>query len=455
MKAWEGKHVIIMGLARQGLALIRCLARYGAHIVVTDLKSRKQLSEELAEIEDLIEGLYLGVHPASMLDGTDAIFLSGGVPADLPFIQEARKREIRVLNDSQLFLEQVSVPVIGITGSAGKSTTTSLTGHILRQFVREKGYRVHVGGNIGNPLIASLEEIKPGDQVVMELSSFQLEIMARSPQTAALLNISPNHLDRHKTMENYLAAKAQIFAFQELEDWALIGCDDELVRTVKQEITSRLLGFGRSIGDLDGVSFDDKAFFQHWQGKISTICEVGETPLRGEHNLWNAAAAFALCSTREVPVEVMRSALHSFHGLSHRLEEVARIHGVLWVNDSIATTPERASAALRSFTEPLVILAGGRDKGLPWTPFAAAANIQTKEVILFGEAAEIIGNALHEAGCRCKVHIVENLEEAVLTAASSAKPDSVVLLSPGCTSFDAFKDFEERGERFKELVAGL
>lgn len=444
-----------MGLARQGLALIRHLSECGAQILVTDLKSSDQLKDELSAVSGLIDTVSLGSHPFSLLDGADTLFLSGGVPADLPFIQEARSRGIRLLNDSQLFLEQVSVPVIGITGSAGKSTTTSLTGHILRRFAREQGFQVWVGGNIGNPLISDLDEIRQGDLVVMELSSFQLEILTVSPQTAALLNISPNHLDRHKTMENYLAAKARIFAYQEEEDWAVIGCDDDRVRGVQEDIKGHLLGFGRSLEGLDGVSFNGQSFTHHWHGRETNICRVQESPLRGAHNLWNIAAAFTLCATKGVPVDVMREALLDFHGLAHRLEEAGRLHGVLWINDSIATTPLRAAAALDSFSEPIVVLAGGRDKGLSWRPFAEAANNHAEAVILFGEAAEKIAALLKEEDCCCAVHTVGSLEDAVQMAVRTAQPGSVVLLSPGCTSFDAFRDFEERGNRFKELVAAL
>jgi len=455
LKDWKGKHVVIVGLARQGSALIRSLANHGAHVVVTDMKSSEQLAAELAAVAGLTSAVHLGSHPDSLLDGTDAVFLSGGVPADLPLIRDARRRGIPVLNDSQLFLEQVQAPVTGITGSAGKSTTTSLTGHILRRFAEPLGNRVWVGGNIGNPLITNLEEIRSGDEVVMELSSFQLEIMTRSPHTAALLNVSPNHLDRHGTMENYLAAKANIFAFQAAQDWALIGCDDDRVLALKQGLKGQAAGFGRALAGLDGVCIGETRFIQRWQGRETAICPLEETPLRGEHNLWNVAAAFALCTIRGVPVELMRSALHDFRGLAHRLEEVGRKHGMLWINDSIATTPERAAAALRAFTEPLIVLAGGHDKGLSWKVFSDAADNHARQIILFGEAAPVIEAALAAEGCQPGVQVVGRLEDAVEAALEGARDGSVVLLAPGCSSFDAFRDFEARGEKFKELVAAL
>jgi UDP-N-acetylmuramoylalanine--D-glutamate ligase len=389
------------------------------------------------------------------LDGTDAVFLSGGVPADLPFIEEARDRGIRILNDSQLFLENVHVPVLGITGSSGKSTTTSLTGHILSRHLASVGRRVWVGGNLGNPLISDLGRIEDGDLVVMELSSFQLEVMDRSPQIAALLNVTPNHLDRHGTMERYLAAKARILQFQDSSDWAVLGWDDPLVRRLEADVKGKLAGFGRTLNGTDGIFFDDHAFRLRWGGRETQICSLEESPLRGSHNHWNIAAAFALCRIHGVEPEEMVSALRDFRGLPHRLEELGSRRGLVWINDSIATTPERAAAALRSFTEPVVVLAGGHDKGLSWSPFASAAEAHVQKIILFGEAAGTIMEALKQEGCRIPVCMTENLESAVRTAADTAEKDSVVLLSPGCSSFDAYLDFEARGEHFREMVETL
>ncbi len=455
MNNWKGKRVVIIGLARQGRALIHFLAARGADILVTDLKSREQFGPVLQEFSDLPVSLHLGSHPLSLLDGTEAVFLSGGVPADLPFIQAASDRGIRILNDSQLFLENVHVPVIGITGSSGKSTTTSLTGHILSRHLASKGQRAWIGGNLGNPLISDLDRIEDGDLVVMELSSFQLEVMERSPQTAAVLNVTPNHLDRHGTMERYLAAKARILEFQNPNDWAVLGWDDHLVRGLKTKVKGKLVGFGRTLNGTDGIFFDDQAFWLRWNGSETQICSVEKNPLRGRHNHWNIAAAFALCSVHGVEPEEMVSALREFRSLPHRLEELGSRCGLLWINDSIATTPERAAAALRSFSEPLVVLAGGHDKGLSWEPFASAAEMHVKQIILFGEAAGTILEALRHQNCRIPVSVTDNLESAVRIAVDSAEKDSAVLLSPGCSSFDAYSDFEARGNHFRELVETL
>lgn len=453
MKDWQGERVVIMGLARQGRALIDALAGRGAHVVATDIKSREELGGELHRLPESVE-VHAGSHPFSLLEDAGAVFLSGGVPADLPFVLEARRRGIRVLNDSQLFLEEVRAPVIGITGSAGKSTTTSLVGHILSSRTGNGEARVWVGGNIGNPLICDLEQIREGDLVVMELSSFQLEIMESSPETAVMLNITPNHLDRHKTMGAYIAAKARILEFQSESDWAVLGWDDEDIRGLAGRVAGNLAGFGRNLEGVDGVSFDSDVFRLQWEGREAVICRTEESPLRGEHNLWNAAAAFTVCAIHGVEPEAMREALMSFQGLPHRLEEVGRKHGLLWVNDSIATTPERAAAALRSFAEPLAVLVGGKNKGLPWESFVLAANEHAEQVILFGEAAEEILASI-EAECRCGVRKVDSLEEAVRKAAETAKKGRVVLLSPGCSSFDAYADYEERGAHFRELVGSL
>ena len=454
------KRVVVLGLARQGMALARFLVKVGAQVTVSDVRGEEALTEALAELAGLPIRYALGGHPLDLLDNTDLLCLSGGVPTDLPIVKEARKRGIPLSNDAQIFLERCPATVIGITGSSGKTTTTALTGEMCRV----AGLRTWVGGNIGNPLIGDLDEMRPGDWVVMELSSFQLELMTMSPHVAAVLNITPNHLDRHKTMEAYIAAKRNIVAYQKAEDFALLGYDDANARSLALETPGHLLWFSGGAEVEEGAFRTNGTLTLRMGGSDQVICQAAEVRLRGRHNLLNVLAASALAGVAGVPVEVIRQVATAFAGVEHRLEFVREVNGVLWYDDSIATTPERALAALRSFDEPIVLLAGGRDKKLPWDEFAQETLRRVRHLVTFGEAGPMIarivaeqrnGGAEEQGGRLEGITQVQTLEEAVEAAARVAQPGDVVLLSPGGTSFDAFKDFEERGRRFKELVQGL
>jgi UDP-N-acetylmuramoylalanine--D-glutamate ligase len=459
----SGKKAVVLGLARQGTALARYLVAKGADVTVSDLRSEGELADRLGELEPLPIRYELGGHPASLLEGADLLCLSGGVPFDVAIAVEARKKGIRVTNDAELFLERCPAPVIGITGSAGKTTTTAITGEMCR----EAGLRTWVGGNIGNPLIADLEEIEAGDWVVMELSSFQLEVMNLSPHVAAVLNVTPNHLDRHGDMETYLAAKRSIVAHQTSDDYAVLGYDDANARALALDTPAHLLWFS------DRAEVEEGAFATNGDLTLrrieggeevdSTICSRDEIQLRGRHNVLNVLAAAALASLAGAPVEAIGRVARSFTGVEHRLELVRDVRGVRWFDDSIATTPERALAALRSFEEPIVLLAGGRDKKLPWDEFAAEAVRRVRQLVTFGEAGGMIARvateslAAHGEEGRTLEAITETetLEEAVDAAAKVAAPGDVVLLSPGGTSYDAFVDFAARGDAFKELVGAL
>ncbi|MBE9473221.1 MAG: UDP-N-acetylmuramoyl-L-alanine--D-glutamate ligase [Chloroflexi bacterium] len=471
----RNSRVVILGLARQGTALARFLALAGAEVTVSDLQDEVALADYLAELADLPIRYVLGEHPLSLLDKADLLCLSGGVPVDVPIVVEAQRRGILLSNDAQIFLEQCPASVIGITGSAGKTTTTALVGEMCRA----AGLRTWVGGNIGNPLIADLDQIRPGDWVVMELSSFQLEVMTVSPRIAAVLNVTPNHLDRHKTMEAYTAAKRNIVAHQRPEEFALLGYDDANARALALETAAHLLWFSggaevdegafRTNGELtlrlgDALSPRRPELVEESKGSVDrVICQASEVRLRGRHNLLNVLAASALAGLAGVPVEAMRQVATTFTGVEHRLELVRELNGVCWYDDSIATAPERSLAALRSFEEPIVLLAGGRDKKLPWGEFADETVRRVRHLVTFGEAGPMIARVVQNSQFAIRnsqfrlegITQVGTMEEAVAVAARLARPDEVVLLSPGGTSFDAFRDFAERGDKFKELVRGL
>jgi UDP-N-acetylmuramoylalanine--D-glutamate ligase len=462
---WQGRNVVVVGAARQGLALARYLVRHNARVRMNDRRSPEQLQtaqQDLADLGDQVQWT-LGGHPLSLLENCDLLCLSGGVPLDLPLVSAARAAGIPLSNDSQIFLEAAPCQVIGITGSAGKTTTTSLVGEIARR--AERTGKLWVGGNIGLPLISQVDEMRPPDLAVMELSSFQLEIMTHAPRIAAILNITPNHLDRHKTMEAYTAAKARILTYQDAQSWAVLSRDDPGAWELKDEARGQLLSFGVHAPDPMPAGFAG-TFMQDGMivlqpphgGKPLPVLPSREIPLRGEHNLLNALAACAIAAAADLPVTAMQAGVQGFRGVAHRLEWIRQWGGANWYNDSIATAPERVMAAIRSFEEPLVLLAGGRDKDLPWQDFAKLVCERVDHLIVFGEAADTIAQAVEAARgqpARPSVTRCDSLKQAVQAAANQVEPGDVVLLSPGGTSFDEFIDFEERGACFAHWVKQL
>jgi UDP-N-acetylmuramoylalanine--D-glutamate ligase len=454
---WNGKRVLILGAARQGLALARWLSLHGAQVTLSDMRSADELRVARESLAEYQIDWALGGHPLELLDSTDVLCLSGGVPLTLPIVAEAMKRGIPLSNDSQIFMEVVPCKTIGITGSAGKTTTTTLVGQMAKNAYGAKAY---IGGNIGDPLINYVDNMQTDDVAILEISSFQLDQMTISPNVAAILNITPNHLDRHGTMEAYTTAKARILDFQSKEDVAVLGRDDKGAWSLRNKVRGKLYTFSLDELEegLDGTYLkDDLLNLRDGDAYLPLILRE-KILLRGEHNVANALAAFAIGHASGFPLDAMLEAVEDFHGVSHRLELVRELNGVRWYNDSTASTPERSQAAIHAFDEPIVLLLGGRDKNLPWEELMRLVNERVKHVVLFGEAAEKIqktADSLRLRKDRFTFARADHLHEAVLKAAELAKPGDVVLLSPGGTSFDEFKDFAERGERFREWVQEL
>lgn len=453
-----GKRVVILGLARQGTALARWLCSVGAKVIVSDLRAEAELADVLADLKDLPITTVLGEHPAYLLTSADLVCLSGGVPVDAPIVQEAVQRGLPLSNDAQLFLERCPCHVVGITGSAGKTTTTALVGQMLEA----DGRLPWVGGNIGNPLIADLPYMKPADIAVMELSSFQLEIMTASPHVAAVLNITPNHLDRHQTMDVYVEAKARILDNQLAGDIAVLGRDDAHAYDLRHRAQFEIAYFSSKIPvDVGAWLVGDRLVCRpQFTLPMDTVCTVAEVPLRGAHNVLNVLAACAIAGAAGASTRAMRQAILAFQPVPHRLEVVREWMGITFVNDSIATAPERVIAALQAYEgESLVLLLGGRDKKLPWGDLLKLAVRQCHAIITFGEAGRMIAEqAAAERivqGTDTRVEQASALDDAVGLAAQLAGEGDAVLLSPGCTSYDAYYDFEERGEAFRRIVNSL
>jgi UDP-N-acetylmuramoylalanine--D-glutamate ligase len=471
---WKDERVLIIGAARQGTALARFVSSRGGQVVINDRASEETLEgaqKSLAGLKNIT--WVLGEHPLAILDEVSVVCVSGGIPLEIPIVVEAFERGLPVTNDSQIFLEEVPCPVIGITGSAGKTTTTAMVGQIVQEAFNRQNAVVHshngrvaerrawVGGNIGNPLISQVDEMSPDDLAVMELSSFQLEIMTFAPQIAVLLNLTPNHLDRHKTMAAYTAAKSRILINQNQSDIAVLGHDDPGAWDLAGLVKGELFSFGldpRTDGGPGAYLCGDDICVRSRSGEQSTVLPVASIQLRGAHNLLNVIGAVAIAFSVSISAEAIHTGVRSFAALPHRLEFVRQWGGGAWYNDSIATAPERALAAVRSFSEPLILLIGGRDKDLPWDAFLEVVKNRVDHLVVFGEAGEKIAPRLDALQLDQKLHSIDqvpNLEQAVLAASRRVKPGDVVLLSPGGTSFDEFKDFEERGEVFKQWVMEL
>jgi UDP-N-acetylmuramoylalanine--D-glutamate ligase len=493
-QVFAGSKVVILGLARQGTALARFFVSVGARVVVSDLAPPEKLQAERIALGDLPVELELGQHPLSLLDDCALLCLSGGVPPQSPLVRTAIARGIPLSNDSLLTLQLARLldlgPTVAITGSSGKTTTTTLVGKMLAA----AGQDVHVGGNIGVPLLDRIHSLPPNAPLVLELSSFQLELFDPAlawgplddlgPDVAAILNITPNHLDRHPDMAAYADAKFNLLRHMRPGGRVIVNLDDPVtaqlappeLRPRRKRLPAewqldRLVEEMRDLIVARGaelIPFSQQQWLDHgaWLEGDTLYCQgepVAERSailLRGDHNLSNTLAACAISHAAGAPASAMREAATRFTGVPHRLEIAAEHDGVTWINDSIATSPERAIAGIRSFKpgeQTLVLLAGGKDKNLPWDAFANEALARVSFLIGFGQSGPMIVNIVQERARFSQQQapncaVVQRLDEAVELAARVAGPNTVVLLSPGGTSFDAYKDFEARGEHFRTLV---
>ena len=436
-----GQRALVIGLAREGLDLTRFLLTHGASVTVTDQKTLDQLAEPVREL-GAGPTYRLGGHSLADLTGIDVVYASPGVAPDHMLLVEARARRIRISSLVELFFALCPAPILGITGSAGKSTTTALEGEIFRAAGRD----VFVGGNIGRPLLGELEHMHPSSWVVMELSSFQLEPLRISPHIALVTNVTPNHLDRHPSMEAYWEAKGQILAHQGPIDWAILNADDAWSQRYRP--LGRVLRFSLE-GTVEGAYLAGDRLMLLGE----PLLKVDEVPLRGRHNLANVLAACAAAHAAGIERPAMVAAVRAFQGVPHRLQSVGERAGVRYVDDSIATAPERSMAALAAFDEPVVLIAGGRDKHLPMQDWAKLIVRRCRHVVLLGEMSDLVERAILEADPDyLGLSRASSMDEAVRQASRAARSGDVVLLSPGGTSYDQYRDFEERGRDFARAV---
>jgi len=442
-----GRRVTVVGLAKSGIAAARLLAAAGASVRGTDAKPVASLGAEVVALG--AAGVRLIDGPAAF-DGADLVVVSPGVPIDGEQLAPARARLIPVIGELELAWRAMEAETIAITGTNGKTTTTALTGALLAGEPRP----VFVGGNIGTPLAARALDFPAGGLVVAEVSSFQLEtIEAFQPRVAAVLNVTPDHLDRHRTFARYLDAKARIFMNQTEHDCAVLNADDDATRGLASRTRAHVVWFSRQRTLDHGVFVHDGWLVARLNGHVDRICPLAEIQLRGAHNVENVLAATACALWTGIGIDAIRRAVARFRAVAHRIEFVRDIAGVAFYNDSKGTNVASTIKALESFEERIVLIAGGKGKGQDFTPLADAARGRVVHAVVIGEDGGRIAAALTGAGIA--VSAAQSMPAAIDAARSAARTGDVVLLSPACASFDMFNNYEHRGDVFKKLVEEL
>jgi UDP-N-acetylmuramoylalanine--D-glutamate ligase len=459
----EGKKVLVVGVARSGVAAARLLARHGAMVIANDIKPESELARESRELRALGVLLSLGAHPESLFENADLVVLSPGVPADLAQIEIARSRGVEIISEPELAGRFLRGRMIGVTGSNGKTTTTTLVGELMRA----AGAEVIVGGNIGTPLTSLVEKSSEEAWTVAELSSFQLEMIdSLRVHVAAVTNITPDHLDRHGSLENYVRAKHRIFLNQTGEDWAVLNGDDREIADMVARLglpSKRVYFCARGRKCVNGAAAD--IFVEGgsvWTTMVTDdrkaieAIPVAEIPLRGMHNVENVmtalASVFCARETRADDMEALREAIRRFKGVEHRIEFVAEVNGVKFYNDSKATNVDSTAKALEAFDRGVILILGGKDKGSDYTSLAPLIGERVKQIVLIGAASDKIAGQLEGVG---PMERATSMADAVSKSMEAAAAGDTVLLAPACASFDMFDNYEHRGRAFKEEVYKL
>ena len=452
LSSLRGKTAAVLGIGVSNTPLIELLCRSGVQVIACDKKSREDLGERAKQLEALGAHLQLG---EGYLDDlrADVVFRTPGMRPDVPALLEAKARGSIVTSEMEIFFEVCPCTIIGVTGSDGKTTTTS----IIAEMLRAAGKTVYLGGNIGHPLLCDAEKMQPEDFAVVELSSFQLLDMKRSPHIAVMTNLAPNHLDVHKDMDEYIAAKENIYLHQHEGDIAIFNEDNDITRSLSEKVSARMRLFSRREEVADGAFLRGDTIVLRHDGCEEAVMQISDIRLPGMHNVENYLAAVTALDGL-VPYEVMRETARTFVGVEHRIEPVRTIRGVQWYNDSIASSPTRTIAGLNAFNEKVILLAGGYDKHIPFAPLAPEVVKHVKLLILCGATAD----AIEKAVCECpdyhgspEIVRCDSLEDCVKTAYERAVRGDIVTLSPACAAFDQFANFMERGKAFKKLVMAL
>ena len=453
LSALVGKRVAVVGAGVSNVPLIRLLLEAGVSVSVHDRRSRAQLGAQADEWQARGAVLQLGAEYLDTLD-CDVLFRAPSLLPVHPALMRAAQRGVRITSEMEAFFAVCPCRTIAVTGSDGKTTTSTL----IAETLRAAGRRVHLGGNIGRPLLSEVPDMRPEDAAVLELSSFQLHSMDCRPDTALITNLSPNHLDIHPDLDDYITAKKQIFRHQRPGDCLVLNREDPLCASFAAQSPGQVRWFGRGGPVENGVWLDDGVLWRAEDGRRERLLPASEIRLPGEHNVSNCMAAFAAVQGL-ADAEACRAVARSFGGVEHRIELVRVKDGVSFYNDSIASSPSRTIAGLRAFDKKLILIAGGHDKHLRFDGLAEEIVQRVKRLYLMGETAQAIAAAVYAAPGydpkRLPVTVIDDFRQAVLAAAADAEPGDTVLLSPACSSFDHFRNFEERGNTFKSIVNEL
>ena len=451
----RGKSVAVIGMGVSNLPLIRMLLREGIKVTVCDRAPREKVCEQAAELESLGANLCLGENYLDKIHKYDVIFRTPGLSPNTPQLQKAVSRGAELTSEMELFFRVCPCRIIAVTGSDGKTTTTTL----ISEFLKAAGYNVFVGGNIGKPLLPDVAGMSTSDVAVIELSSFQLMTMSQSPHVAVLTNLSPNHLDYHHTMEEYTKAKMNIYCHQTAQDRAIFNYDNDITRSLSKTAASQTMLFSRRVKlEEHGVYLRDETIWLTNHMGSREVLPLNMIRLPGQHNVENYMAAIAAVDGL-VPDKCVRAVAQQFSGVEHRMEFVRELDGARWYNDSIGTSPTRTIAGLNCFKEKVILIAGGYDKQIPFDGLGEEITKHVKQLILTGDTAQKISAAVAAApdfdAETLTVHLVDDLGQAVDLARDVSQDGDVVMLSPACAAFDRFKNFMERGEVFKRLVSEL
>ena len=445
------KNILVLGAGSSGIGAAWVLAQLHANVVLNDYKSVEFESSTRKKLDDAGVTIITGRQDNSLLNGVDRIVISPGIALSIPIVQEAFNRHIEVVSEVELAYDVCKSPILGVTGTNGKTTTTTL----LTQVMESTGLPIKVGGNIGDSLSEAAFNMPEGGYLIAELSSYQLEtIKSFCPLGAIVLNVTPDHLARHKTMENYAAAKARIFMNQNAENFVVLNDDDPIVAAMKKDVHSKILSISQHHKVECGAYFEGNTCYAVLNGNVISVIDTEQIHIKGAHNIENILSVIALTYALGVDVERIKRTIENFHGVEHRLERVTTIHDVTFYNDSKATNTDSVVKALDAFDKPVILLAGGHDKMTPLEDFMNVVKKNTKEVIFMGEAAERFESVATKVGVT-NIHRAQSMKEAVELGYKLAEPSDIVLLSPACSSFDWYSCFEERGDDFKKCVKEL
>jgi UDP-N-acetylmuramoylalanine--D-glutamate ligase len=447
----RGKKVLVIGAAVTGIPVVEQLSKLGAYVTLNDKKTKEEIREMLRETNLDNVKIVGGEHPEELAEVCDFVVVSPGVPFDIPVLNRARDLGKEVIGEVELAYRLTRTPIAAITGTNGKTTTTALLGEIMK----ESGRGTFITGNIGRAMISEIDNAKPEDIFVLEASSFQLESTVDfRPHISAILNITPDHLDRHKTFKNYIDAKCMVFQNQKPGDFAILNKDDEETYKTADRVLCKALFFSRKEILEEGAYVEDDCIVIKLGEHKERIIEIGEIYIPGPHNIENSLAAALMAYCLGVKVEVIRRVLREFKGVEHRIEFVDEINQVTYYNDSKGTNIDASKVAVLAMSRPIVLIAGGYDKGSEFDDFVKTFDGRVKDLVLIGVTADKIEKTAREHGFS-NIHRVSTFEDAVATCSRLAKPGDCVLLSPACASWGMFKNFEERGRIFKSLVKGL